>query len=101
MGAGGRGLVITWIPQGSRRWWASSCSPRQTAAVLEDLTARTPGLVHAEINLAEQPDTARELGVMRTPTVVAFDRSGSELLRVSGVPRAAELASALAPSLAA
>jgi thioredoxin-like negative regulator of GroEL len=77
------------------------CAPcRQTAAVLEGLTARTPGLVHAEIDVAEQPDTARELGVMRTPTVVAFDRSGAELLRVSGVPRAAELTSALASALA-
>jgi hypothetical protein len=31
---------------------------------------------------------------------VAFDRSGTELLRVSGVPRVRELASALAPALA-
>jgi thiol-disulfide isomerase/thioredoxin len=76
------------------------CAPcRQTAAVLEGLTARPPGLVHAEVDVGDRPDTARELGVLRTPTVVAFDRSGAELLRVSGVPRAAELASALAPAL--
>jgi thiol-disulfide isomerase/thioredoxin len=77
------------------------CAPcRQTGAVLDKLVADTPGLVHAEFDVAEHPDVARRLGVMRTPTVVAFDRSGTELLRVSGVPRASELASALAPALA-
>ncbi len=77
------------------------CTPcRQTATVLDRLAADTPGLVHAELDVAEHPDAARLLNVMRTPTVVAFDRSGVELLRVSGVPRAAELAAALAPALA-
>jgi hypothetical protein len=37
--------------------------------------------------------------VLRTPTTVAFDRAGGELLRVAGVPRVTELASALAPAL--
>jgi len=36
---------------------------------------------------------------MSTPTVVAFDRSGTELLRVSGVPRLTDLEAALAPAL--
>ncbi len=77
------------------------CAPcRQTAAVLDGLAAAMPGLVHAEVDVAERPEVARELSVLRTPTVVAFDRSGVELLRVSGVPRASELASALAPALA-
>lgn len=76
------------------------CTPcRRTAAVLEELSAGTPGIVHTEIDVAEQPDVARELRVMRTPTVVAFDRSGEELLRLSGVPRAADLHTALAPAL--
>ena len=63
--------------------------------VLDDLAARTPGVVRAEVDVAERPDVARDLHVKRTPTVVAFDRSGAEPLRVSGVPRADELASAL------
>ena len=76
------------------------CTPcRQTAAVLDGLVADTPGLVHAELDVADRPEVARELNVLRTPTVVAFDRSGAELLRVSGVPRVRELASALAPAL--
>jgi thiol-disulfide isomerase/thioredoxin len=72
------------------------CAPcRQAAGVLSALTARTPGLVHREIDVAERPGVARELGVLRTPTVVAFDRSGAELVRVSGVPRAADLEAVL------
>jgi thiol-disulfide isomerase/thioredoxin len=76
------------------------CTPcRRTAALLTDLVRRRPGVVHHEIDVAEQPGVARELGVMRTPTVVAFDRSGRELLRVAGVPRTAELEERIAPAL--
>lgn len=76
------------------------CAPcRQTAAVLDGLAADTAGVVHVEVDVAEQPDVARALHVLRTPTTVAFDRAGGELLRVAGVPRVTELASALAPSL--
>jgi thiol-disulfide isomerase/thioredoxin len=76
------------------------CGPcRQTAALLTELTKRRPGVVHRDIDVAEQPDVARELGVMRTPTVVVFDRHGGELLRVTGVPRGAELEERIAPQL--
>ena len=78
------------------------CTPcRQTAAVLTELSGRTPGLVHVELDVADRPDVARELGVMRTPTVVAFDRDGAELLRVSGVPRTADLLAGVGPALSA
>jgi thiol-disulfide isomerase/thioredoxin len=77
------------------------CSPcRQTAALLTELSIRRPGVVHREIDVAERPEVARELSVMRTPTVVAFGPDGSELLRVSGVPRLPELEAAIAPGLA-
>jgi thiol-disulfide isomerase/thioredoxin len=76
------------------------CAPcRQTAALLTELAERRPGVVHREVDVADRPDLARELGVMRTPTVVAFDRRGSELLRVSGVPRLPELEARIAPEL--
>jgi thiol-disulfide isomerase/thioredoxin len=78
------------------------CTPcRQTAAVLTELTSHTPGLVHVELDVADRPDVARELGVMRTPTVVAFDRAGAELLRVSGVPRKGDLLAGVGPALSA
>nr|WP_255426826.1 thioredoxin family protein [Pseudonocardia sp. C8] len=72
------------------------CAPcRQTARVLADLADGDPGLAHVEIDVAERVDVARALGVLRTPTTVVFDARGAELLRVSGVPRAEELAAAL------
>ncbi|WP_285591131.1 thioredoxin family protein [Actinomycetospora sp. NBRC 106378] len=71
------------------------CTPcRQTAAQLTDLAAR-PGIRHVEVDIAERPEIARTLDVMRTPTTVAFARDGRELLRVSGVPRRQELLEAL------
>jgi len=77
------------------------CAPcRQTAALLEELAADTAGVVHVEVDVAEHPDVARALQVLRTPTTVAFDRAGTELLRFSGVPRATDLTAALAPALA-
>ncbi len=77
-----------------------ACTPcRQTAAVLTELVARTPGLAHREIDVAERPDIARDLHVLRTPTVVALDRAGSEVLRVSGVPRVSDLVTGLGPAL--
>jgi thiol-disulfide isomerase/thioredoxin len=79
---------------------APVCAPcRQTAAVLDGLAAATAGVVHVEVDVADQPDVARALHVLRTPTTVAFDRAGGELLRIAGVPRVTELASALAPAL--
>jgi thiol-disulfide isomerase/thioredoxin len=76
------------------------CTPcRQTSALLTDLARRRAGVVHREVDVAEQPGVARELGVMRTPTVVVFDRIGGELLRVTGVPRPAELEARIAPQL--
>ena len=78
------------------------CAPcRRTAEVLDALRTRRPEIVHREIDVAERPDVARALNVLRTPTVVAFDRAGTELLRMSGVPRVGELEAALAPALAA
>ena len=76
------------------------CTPcLQTTAVLDGLAACTAGVVHVEVDVAERPEVARALRVLRTPTTVAFDRTGAELLRVSGVPRVTELTAALAPAL--
>jgi len=76
------------------------CAPcRQARALLTDLAARTDGLHHAELDLTERPDLARELSVLRTPTTLAIGRSGAELLRIGGVPRRAELLAALRPHL--
>lgn len=78
------------------------CAPcRQTSAQLSELADKETGLRHVEIDVADDPDAARALHVMRTPTTIAFARDGRELLRVSGVPRRRELLDALDTELAA
>lgn len=76
------------------------CAPcRQARALLSDLAARTDGLHHTELDLTDRPDLARELSVLRTPTTLAIDERGTELLRVGGVPRRDALLDALRPHL--
>lgn len=73
------------------------CAPcRTTAGVLADLASDDPRVRHVEVDVADRVDVARALNVLSTPTTVAFDRDGAEMLRVSGVPRADELRNALA-----
>lgn len=77
------------------------CSPcRHTHARLTALTESTPGLHHVDLDVTHQPEVAHQLGVRRTPTTIAFDSSGAELLRVSGVPVNDELLAALRPHFA-
>jgi thiol-disulfide isomerase/thioredoxin len=77
------------------------CAPcRHTRVLLSDLAERTDGLHHAELDLTERPDLARELSVLRTPTTLAVDERGTELLRIGGVPRRDVLLEALRPHLA-
>lgn len=72
------------------------CTPcARTREQLTALTAEHPDLRHVEVDVAENPGLAQALHVLRTPTTVAFDRAGTELLRVGGVPRRAELQQAL------
>jgi thiol-disulfide isomerase/thioredoxin len=77
------------------------CAPcRHTRVLLSDLAARTEGLHHTELDLTDRPDLARELAVLRTPTTLAIDPAGTELLRVGGVPKRETLLEALRPHLA-
>jgi thiol-disulfide isomerase/thioredoxin len=72
------------------------CTPcERTREQLTALAADHPAVRHVDVDIAERPEIARALHVMRTPTTVVFDRDGTELLRVGGVPRRAELVAAL------
>jgi thiol-disulfide isomerase/thioredoxin len=76
------------------------CAPcRQARVLLADLAASTDGLHHAELDLTDRPDLARALSVLRTPTTLAVDAEGAELLRVGGVPDRDRLLEALRPHL--
>ena len=72
------------------------CAPcRHTRAVLEPLAGRTDGLAHVELDVTNQPEVAQALGVLRTPTTLAFSPDGTELLRINGVPKGAAVLEAL------
>jgi thiol-disulfide isomerase/thioredoxin len=76
------------------------CAPcRHARRVLADLASRTERLHHAELDLTNRPDLARALSVLRTPTTLALDAGGAELLRVGGVPNRDALLDALRPHL--
>jgi thiol-disulfide isomerase/thioredoxin len=76
------------------------CAPcRHARVLLSDLAARTDGLHHTELDLTDRPDLAKELSVLRTPTTLAIDGRGAEILRVGGVPKRDELLAALKPHL--
>lgn len=76
------------------------CAPcRQARTVLSDLASATAGVHHAEVDLTHRPDLARALSVLRTPTTLAVDAGGRELLRVGGVPNRTVLLDALRPHL--
>jgi thiol-disulfide isomerase/thioredoxin len=76
------------------------CAPcRHARAVLRQLAGNTDGLAHVELDVTDRPEVAASLGVLRTPTTVAFTHDGTELLRVGGVPKGATLVDALRPHL--
>ncbi|GII97772.1 thioredoxin [Sediminihabitans luteus] len=78
---------------------AAVCSPcRQTARVLGALAAEVDDVAHVELDVDDHPDLVRRHGVLRTPTVLVLDRTGTEVARSSGAmsPRQAREALALA-----
>lgn len=73
------------------------CSPcRATRALLADIVAGTGGVALVEIDVETRPDLVRELGVMRTPTVLVLDGAGAVTTRASGLPRRDQVLAALA-----
>lgn len=78
------------------------CAPcRHTKARLSSLAERTDGLSHVDIDVSEDIDVARALGVMRTPTTIAYTADGAELFRVGGLPDADDVLSRVRPHLSA
>lgn len=59
------------------------------------LDAAAPSPIDLELDIDENPALARELGVLSLPTTFVFDRDGQQRFRVSGVPSASDLESAL------
>ena len=78
--------------------WCGPCDRvrRVVGRVCEDLG----DVAHVELHLDANPATARRFSVLSLPTTLIFDVDGRQRYRASGVPKAADLRSALEPLLA-
>lgn len=78
--------------------WCGPCDHvrRVVGQVCEDMAE----VAHVEIDLDANPATARRFSVLSLPTTLIFDVEGRQRYRASGVPKAADLRSALQPLLA-
>lgn len=78
--------------------WCGPCDRvrRVVGQVCEDLG----DVAHVEVDLDANPAAARRFSVLSLPTTLIFDVDGRQRYRASGVPKAADLRSALEPLLA-
>jgi len=76
------------------------CQPcRATRQVLGQVVTRLPAVRHVEVDAESHLTEVRDLGILRTPTVLVVDRAGRVVRRASGQPRLADVIAALAPYL--
>lgn len=78
--------------------WCGPCAG--VRRVVDQVCADLPDVAHVEIDMDANPEAARRLSVLSLPTTIIFDRDGRPRYRTSGVPKAADLRSALEPLLA-
>jgi thiol-disulfide isomerase/thioredoxin len=78
--------------------WCGPCAG--VRRVVNQVCADLPGVAHVEIDLDANPAAARKLSVLSLPTTFIFDAEGRQRYRTAGVPKAADLRSALEPLLA-
>ncbi|MGW4117112.1 thioredoxin family protein [Nocardia sp. NPDC004711] len=79
--------------------WCGPCAAvrRVVASVVgEQESAELPPL-DLEVDIDAYPELARELNVLSLPTTFGLDSRGLERFRISGVPKAADLRTSLAP----
>ncbi|MEV0298916.1 thioredoxin family protein [Nocardia sp. NPDC050710] len=79
--------------------WCGPCSAvrRVVAGVTEELAESELPPLDIEVDIDAEPALARELNVLSLPTTFVFDAEGRERFRISGVPKAGDLRTALAP----
>ncbi|OBB48314.1 thioredoxin family protein [Mycobacterium sp. 852002-51961_SCH5331710] len=78
--------------------WCGPCGA--VRRVVDEVCAELPAVAHVEIDMDANPQAARRLSVLSLPTTIVFDRDGRPRYRTHGVPKAADLRSALEPLLA-
>lgn len=79
--------------------WCGPCAAvrRVVAGVATDLADAPKPPQDIEVDIDAEPALAKELNVLSLPTTFVFDAEGRERFRISGVPKAGDLRSALAP----
>ena len=78
--------------------WCGPCAA--VRRVVDEVCDELPEVAHVEIDMDANPEAARRLSVLSLPTTFVFDAKGFQRYRTSGVPKAADLRSALKPLLA-
>ena len=73
--------------------WCGPCAA--VRRVVDQVSAEQPEVAHIEVDIDANPDAARTLSVLSLPTTFIFDATGRQAYRVSGVPQAADLRTAL------
>lgn len=72
------------------------CAPcRATRQILADVAGMTEGVAHVEIDAESRMDLVRDLGVLRTPTVLVLAGDGRVVRRASGQPRKPDVIAAI------
>ena len=78
--------------------WCGPCAA--VRRVVNEVCTDLPAVANVEIDIDANPAAARRLSVLSLPTTFIFDGDGRQRYRAAGVPKAADLRSALAPLLA-
>ncbi len=78
--------------------WCGPCAG--VRRVVDQVCADLPAVAHVEIDMDANPEAAKRLSVLSLPTTIVFDADGRPRYRTHGVPKAADLRSALGPLLA-
>jgi thioredoxin-like negative regulator of GroEL len=78
--------------------WCGPCAG--VRRVVNQVCGDLDGVAHVEVDMDANPGAARRLSVLSLPTTFIFDADGRLRYRTAGVPKAADLRSALEPLLA-
>ncbi|GAB2654312.1 thioredoxin family protein [Nocardia goodfellowii] len=79
--------------------WCGPCAAvrRVVATVAQELSETPRPPQDIEVDIDAESALARELNVLSLPTTFLFDAEGKERFRISGVPKATDLRTALSP----
>lgn len=78
--------------------WCGQCT--QVRRVVQQVCDDVGDVAHVEVDLDADPDAAQKFSVLSLPATLIFDADGRQRYRTAGVPKPADLRSALEPLLA-